>query len=77
LNQAIHRVFLDRIHGYRLLDESECGGFISKTHVGQREIANKNPILRLLPEERFQFAARLFPTFLGGSVVTGNFLRPA
>src|SRR5204863_7454331 len=22
--RAIHRVFLDRIHGYRLLDESEC-----------------------------------------------------
>jgi len=51
--------------------------FISKTHVGQRKIPNKNPILRLLLEERLQFAARLFPTFLGGSMIAGNFLRPA
>ncbi len=43
----------------------------------RRHSGKENPILRLLLEERFQFAARLFPTFLGGSMVTGNFLRPA
>ena len=34
-------------------------------------------IFRLFFEERFQFAARLSPTFLGGGMVAGDFLRPA
>src|SRR5205823_13774287 len=34
-------------------------------------------IFRLFFEERFQFAARLSPTFLGDGMVAGNFLRPA
>ena len=32
---------------------------------------------RLFFKERFQFAPRLSPTFLGGGMVTGDFLRPA
>ena len=34
-------------------------------------------IIRLFFEKRFQFAPRLSPTFLGGGVVAGHFLRPA
>ena len=34
-------------------------------------------IFRLFFEERFQFAARLSPSFLGGGMVAGDFLRPA
>ena len=60
-----------------LLDQSECGGLVTKTHIGQREITNELIIFRLFFEERFQFAARLSPTFLGGGMVTGDFLRPA
>ncbi len=59
------------------LDESERGGFVTKAHIGQREIANEAIIFRLFFEKRFQFAARLSPTFLGGGMVAGDFLRPA
>ena len=59
------------------LDQSQCGGFVTETHIGQREIANEEIIFRLFFEERFQFAARLSPTFLGGGMVAGDFLRPA
>jgi hypothetical protein len=38
---------------------------VAKAHIGQREISNEIIIFRLLLEERFQFAARLAPTFLG------------
>ncbi len=34
-------------------------------------------IFRLFFEKRFQFAPRLSPTFLGGGVLAGHFLRPA
>ena len=34
-------------------------------------------IFRLVFEKRFQFAARLSPTLLGGGMVAGDFLRPA
>ena len=34
-------------------------------------------VFRLFFEERFQFAARLSPSFLGGGMVAGDFLRPA
>ena len=27
--------------GHRLLGESQCGGLVTKTHIGQREIANE------------------------------------
>ena len=57
--------------------QSEGGGLVTKTHIGQREIANKTKIFRLFFEKRFQFAARLSPTFLGGGMVAGDFLRPA
>jgi hypothetical protein len=39
--------------------------------------ANEAEIFRLFFEERFQFAARLSPTFLGGGMIAGDFLRPA
>ena len=58
-------------------DQSQRGGFVTETHIGQREIANEVIIFRLFFEERFQFAARLSPTFLGGGMIAGDFLRPA
>ena len=76
-NGTIHRVFLDRIHGHRPLRQSECGGLVTEAHIGQREISNEAIIFRLFFEERFQFAARLSPTFLGGGMIAGDFLRPA
>ena len=63
--------------GHRFLDESERGGLVTETHIGQREIANEAIIFRLFFEERFQLSPRLSPSFLGGGVVAGNFLRPA
>ena len=60
-----------------LLNESERRGLITKAHIGQREISEETNIFRLVFEKRLQFAARLSPTFLGGSMITGNFLRPA
>ena len=62
---------------HRPFGQSQCGGFVTETHIGQREIANQARIFRLFFEERFQFAARLSPTFLGGGMVAGDFLRPA
>ena len=56
---------------------AQRGGFVTETHIGQREIANEDIIFRLFFEERFQFAARLSPTFLGGGMIAGDFLRPA
>ena len=70
-------VFLDWEHGHRLLGQSERGGFVTKAHIGQREIANQEIIFWLFLEKRFQFAARLSPTFLRGGMVAGDFLRPA
>ena len=55
----------------------ECGGFVTEAHIGQREISNEAKIFRLFFEKRFQFAARLSPTFLGGGMIAGDFLRPA
>ena len=55
---------------------SQRGGLVTQTHIGQSEIANEAIIVRLFFEERFQFAARLSPTFLSGGMVAGNFLRP-
>ena len=65
------------IRGHRLLGESEGGSLVTKAHIGQCEIAKKIKIFRLVFEKRLQFAARLSPSFLSGSVVAGNFLRPA
>ena len=58
------------------LDESQRSGLVTETHTGQGEITNELIIFRLFFEKRFQFAARLSPTFLGGGVVAGDFLRP-
>jgi hypothetical protein len=59
------------------LGQSQRGGFVTETHIGQCEIANEAIIFRLFFEKRFQFAARLSPTFLGGGMIAGDFLRPA
>jgi hypothetical protein len=72
-----HRVFFDRDRSHRLVGESEGGSLVTKAHIGQREIAKKGKIFRLFLEERFQFAPRLSPIFLGGGMVTADFLRPA
>ena len=37
----------------------------------------RDKIFRLFFEKRFQFAARLSPTFLGAGMVASEFLRPA
>ena len=57
-------------------DKSQRGGFVTKAHIGQREIANEQIIVRLFFEESFQFAARLSPGFLGIDMVAGHFLCP-
>jgi hypothetical protein len=59
------------------LGESRRSGLVPKTRIGQREIANKDKIIRLFFEERFQFAPRLSPSLLGGGVLAAHFLRPA
>ena len=56
-------------HGYPPFRQSQRRRFVAKGHIGQREISNEIIIFRLLPEERFQFAARLAPTFLGGGMI--------
>jgi hypothetical protein len=76
-NGTSHRVFLDRDRGHSPLDELERGGFITETDTDQREIFNEAKIFRLFFEERFQFAARLTPTFLGSGMIAGDFLRPS
>ena len=72
-----HGVFLDRDHGHRPLDQFECGGFVTEAHTGQREIPHEAKIFRLFFEKRFQFAARLSPTFLSGGMIAGDVLCPA
>src|SRR5205814_7003345 len=52
-------------------------GFVTETRIGQRKISNQVKIFRLSFEERFQFAARLLPGFLGASMIACDFLRPA
>ena len=73
----MHCVFFDRIRGHGAFGQSQRGDLVTKAHIGQREISNEAIIFRLFFKEGFQFAARLSPTFLGGAMVTGNFLRPA
>src|SRR5205823_6542142 len=73
----IQSVFLDRSRGHSLLGQSQRRGFIPEAHVTEREIPNKAIIFRLFFEQRFQFAARLAPTFLGGGMVARDLLRPA
>src|SRR5205823_14594786 len=66
------RVFLDRIRGDGPLRQNQRGGFVTKTHVGQREITNQLKIFRLFFDKRFQLAACLAPTFLGSVLVAGR-----
>jgi hypothetical protein len=58
--------------GHVLFRQSQRGGFATEAHIGQREIANQLIIFRLFFEERFQFAARLSPTRLGGRTVAAT-----
>ena len=53
------------------------GGFVAESHIGQREISHEPVIVWLFFEKRFLFAAHLSPSFLGGRMVAGDFLRPA
>ena len=70
--------FSSGTHGHRLLRQSQRGGFVTKAHIGQREISNEKIIIRLFFEERFQFATRACCQLsLGGGVIAGDFLRPA
>ena len=63
--------------GHGPFRQSQRGGFVTKAHIDQREISHEAIIFRLFFEERFQFASRLSPTFLGGGMVAGDLLRPA
>jgi hypothetical protein len=76
-NGSIYRVFLDRISGHGVFGQSQCGGFVTQAHIGQREIVNEDIIFRLFFEERFQFAARLSPAFLGGGTDRRRLLAPS
>src|SRR5205814_5841816 len=76
-DRTAHRVLLNWIRGYGALRQSQRRRFVAKAHIGQREISDKAIIVRLFFEKRFQFVARLSPTFLGGATVACNFLRPA
>ena len=58
-------------------DRANAAALSPKAHIGKREISNEEIIVRLFFEKRFQFAARLAPTCLGGGMVAGDFLRPA
>ena len=48
---TIYRIFLERKHAHRLLRKSECRGFITKTHIDQRQISNEDIVIRLFFEE--------------------------
>ena len=37
---TIQRVFLDRDRGHGPFRQSQRGGFVTETHIGQREISN-------------------------------------
>ena len=60
-----HGVVLDGDRSRGSFSQSQRGGFVTKTHIAQREIPHQLIILWLFFEERFQFAARLSPSFLG------------
>ena len=75
-DRTSYRVLLNWIRGYGALRQRQRAGLVAKTHHGQREISNENIIFRLFFEERFQFAARLAPTFLGGGMVARDILSP-
>src|SRR5207244_7738941 len=70
-------ILLDRIRGHRLLRQSQRGGFVTETHIDEREISNKAIIFRLFFEKRFQFAACLSPSFLSSGMIASDFLGPA
>ena len=55
-------VFLDWIRGHGPFRQSQSGGLVTETHIGQREIANEDIIVRLFFKERFQLVTRLPPS---------------
>jgi hypothetical protein len=73
----LHSVFLDRDRGHGAFRQSQRRGFVTEAHIGQREVFDEEMIFRLFCEQRFQFAARLSPSFPSGGMVAGDFLRPA
>src|SRR5205823_13876179 len=73
----LENVFLDRDQGHSAFGHSQYGGFVTEAHIAQSEISHEAIIFRLFFEERFQFTARLPPTFMGSGMLTGDFLRPA
>jgi hypothetical protein len=75
-NGTSYRVFLDRILGDGLFRQSQRGGLVTETHIGQSEITTEGIIVRLFFEERFYFAARLSPTFLSGGTIAGRLPAP-
>ena len=73
---TIHGIFFNWSRRDCAFGQSQSSGFVTKAHVGQREIPNQGIIIRLFFQERFQFAARLPPTFLCSAMVAGEVLRP-
>jgi hypothetical protein len=65
---TLHRVFLDRIGGDGAFSQSQRGGFVTEAQIGQREISDEDIIFQVFFEERFQFAARLSPPQMTGTV---------
>src|SRR5947209_71040 len=58
------------------IEPCQRGGLVLEAHIGQREISDEEIFFRLFFEARFQFAARLPPTFLGGGMVADDLFRP-
>src|SRR5882724_244487 len=76
-SRTVERIFLKRARGRGFLGESQCSGLVTESNIGKGHITDELVIIRLFFEKRFQFVARLSPTFLGGGVLAAHFLRPA
>ena len=75
---TVQRVFLDRDSAAIARSAKVNAAALSPRPILVSARSPIRPIIfRLFFEERFQFAARLSPTFLGGGMVAGDFLRPA
>src|SRR5438876_3264381 len=48
-----HGIFLDRIRRDGSLSQNQGGSFVTKTHIGKREISNAGKIFRVFFEKRF------------------------
>src|SRR5262249_61981720 len=76
-SRTLPRVFVNRHQSYGPFGQSQRGGLVTKARIAQREISDQLKIFRLFFEKRLQFAARLSPTFLGGGMISADFLCPA